>query len=158
MSSRRLKHCTRAPSALLVGVGSIQSHRLTFKKKSQDGSGKCDAQITCNPRDRVFGVIWEIPPGEKKQLDSKEGLGHGYAEKTVDVTVGSQTISAVMYYATDPDEDVSLRPYHWYKRHVIVGAREHRLPEEYIACLETVPSIDDQDADRIAKETALYEG
>ena len=48
MFSRRLKHSTRVPSAEVVGVGSIKGYRLTFDKRSNDGSGKCDAEATTN--------------------------------------------------------------------------------------------------------------
>jgi cation transport regulator ChaC len=156
MLSRRFKHSTRVPSARLVGVGSIQGYRLTFDKRSTSGSGKCDAEATGNLDDRVHGVVYEIPRDEKRRLDRVEALGQGYAEKIVEVSLAGRPVSAIMYYATD--KDISLKPYHWYKAHVLAGAQEHGLPDEYIASLERVQSIDDPDAGRTARETAILNG
>jgi hypothetical protein len=97
--------------------------------------------------------VYEIPREEKRRLDRVEGLGHGYAETTVDVTVGLDTIRAVMYYATDKDR--SLIPYHWYKAYVIAGAQEHTLPQDYIDLVEQMPSMDDPDVARSTREAAI---
>lgn len=153
MLSRRLKHKSRVPSAEVVGVGFIEGHRLTFDKMSTDGSGKCDAEATGSHGDRVYGVIYEIPREEKSRLDRVERLGHGYAETTIDATVGSDRVTALMYYATSKDS--SLSPYHWYKGYVEAGAHEHHLPGEYVAAIAEVQSIDDPDAARSAREKAL---
>ena len=59
-----------------------------------------------------------------------------------------------MYYATDIDP--SLRPYHWYKRHVLIGARENNLPAEYIEHIEAIEAIDDPDKQRCSREIAIY--
>jgi gamma-glutamylcyclotransferase len=41
-----------------------------------------------------------------------------------------------------------LRPHSWYKRFVLEGARQHRLPEGYIASIEAVPDAEDPNKDR----------
>lgn len=153
MLSRRLKHSTRVPSARVVGVGWIQGYSLTFDKCSDDGSGKCDAELSPDLDTCVYGVVYELPSTEKQVLDRVEALGHGYEEKTVEVNISGRTVSAVMYYATEKDR--SRRPYHWYKSYVLAGAIEHALPEEYIASIKRIQSIDDPDFNRAAKETAI---
>ena len=67
----------RCPSAKVIGMGYIEGRRLTFDKLSQDGSGKCDAELTNRPTDRVYGVIFEIALTEKDALARAEGLGKG---------------------------------------------------------------------------------
>jgi hypothetical protein len=134
------------PSASRTAVGYICGHRLTFDKRSIDGSGKCDAQATSDSKDKVYGVVYEIDPVEKATLDRVEGLGHGYAEKVVEVNCGTTIRPVCMYYATS--KDLSLRPYHWYKAYVLAGARENSLPLEYIKMIERFPSVQDPDARR----------
>ena len=89
------------------------------------------------------------------KLDQKEGLGNGDEEKKVIVELnGGKTIEAFSYYATNIDPQ--LKPFHWYREHVVRGARENRLPEEYIQLIESIESIADPDDVRHEKELAIY--
>ncbi|MBT8130344.1 MAG: gamma-glutamylcyclotransferase [Gammaproteobacteria bacterium] len=147
--SRRIQSATVLSSACLAG------HCLRFRKKSVDGSAKCDIEHTQAGGDRVHGVIYEIPVREKTVLDRYEGLGNGYEDRQVSVVVpGGDTIIANTYFATHID--ASLKPFHWYKEHVLRGAREHVLPDEYIAAIEAVHAIDDPDMDNHAAELSIY--
>ncbi|MBV8613701.1 MAG: gamma-glutamylcyclotransferase, partial [Acetobacteraceae bacterium] len=127
-----------------------------FDKPGLDGSGKCDAEATLVPQDRVYGVVYEIDSSQKPQLDKAEGLGRGYAQKDVEVISGEAVLSAVTYYATRKDR--SLRPYRWYKEYVIAGARENSLPPEYIGLIERIDSIEDSDSRRAERARALLHG
>jgi gamma-glutamylcyclotransferase len=151
MLSKRLR--ARVPSAVRRGIGYICGHRLTFDKRSTDGSGKCDAEGTLVPEGRVYGVVYEIDSDQKAQLDRAEGLGHGYAQKNVEVISGEATLRAVTYYATCKDS--SLQPYHWYKEYVLAGARENSLPAAHIKLIESIESVDDSDAPRAARAQAV---
>ena len=151
MSSRRLK--ARVPSARVIGPGVLPGHRLAFHKVSKDGSAKCD--ILPSGSDRVQGVLFEIDEAEKPLLDRAEGLGDGYEQKTVDVLLPSAvTERAFTYFATRVD--AGLQPYSWYKRHVLEGAREARLPPAYIEMLEQFEAVEDPDREREARELAIY--
>lgn len=44
--------------------------------------------------------------------------------------------------------DDSLRPYDWYKALVLAGAREQKLPPEYVVGIENVGAIKDPDTAR----------
>ncbi|MDX1459036.1 MAG: gamma-glutamylcyclotransferase family protein [Marinobacter sp.] len=152
MSHRRLQ--ARVPSARFVTTAELRAHRLRFHKAAMDGSAKCDAEETGNPEDRVLGVVYEIDDAEKPDLDRHEALGRGYDEKHVELISGKGLLGAWMYYATRINE--SLYPFHWYKDHVLTGAREHGLPADYVAEIETVISIDDPRPGRHARELAIY--
>lgn len=141
MYTRRLR--ARVPSTKPIGLGYLPRHRLTFDKVSKDGSGKCDAEFTNNDQDGVWGVLFSIDSTETKLLDDAEGLGHGYDEKPVTVTVGTQQVQTFLYYATKKRS--TLKPYDWYKAYVLFGAREHGLPKTYIAA--TIKPVD-ADKDR----------
>lgn len=153
MSMKRLRD--RVPSARPVGMAVLPGHELRFHKKGKDDSGKCDAFITGRHEHAVVGVLYEMDASEKPCLDRKEGLGDGYEEKTVEVTVPSgQTVEAITYYATQTDP--ALKPYAWYKHHVLTGALENGLPDGYIERIHHVESIRDPDARRHQREMAIY--
>ena len=153
MSTPRIKHRTRSATAIATAL--LYEHSLRFHKKSVDGSAKCDIMHTRNPDDIVYGVVYEMLASEKQILDQIEGLGSGYDEKHVSVILpqGAE-LEVVTYFATDID--ASLRPYHWYKEHVIRGAREHALPDEHIAAIESITSITDPDQDNHLIELSIY--
>lgn len=154
MSLARLRK--RVPSAQFVAVGTLVAHKLAFHKISKkDSSGKCDAHYTGSPKDNVVGVVYDVSDAEKPNLDRAEGLRAGYDEKQVEVvTSEGLTLKAQMYFATNVD--ASLKPYHWYKKHVLVGAQENSLPLDYIAQIEAVESENDPDREKCERELAIY--
>lgn len=152
MSQRRLQ--ARVPSARVVTVAELPAHRLRFHKSARDGSAKCDAEETGKPEDRVIGVVFEIADHQKPDLDRHEALGFGYDEKQVELITREGNLQAWMYFATRINN--SLKPFHWYKDHVLIGARENGLPADYIAQIEVVESIDDPKRKRHDRELAIY--
>ena len=154
MSSRRL--LARTPSARFLGVAHLHGHRLKFHKYSRvDGSAKCDARYSGVPADRVIGVLFEIDASEKPMLDRAEGLGAGYEEAEVAVRRGNgEIVLAQVYVATDIVVD--LRPWDWYRAHVLAGALEHGLPDDYVDAIRAIPFATDPDAPRRRRELAVY--
>lgn len=154
MSTARLR--ARVPSARVLGPGRLPGHALRFHKSSEaDGSAKCDACHTADAGDTVQGVVFRIDPGERPHLDRAEGLGVGYAVKEVAVHLdGGDRVAAFTYYAVAIDP--RLRPYHWYKEHVLRGALEHGLPEPYVEVIRAVESCSDPQAERHRRELAIY--
>lgn len=153
MSIARLRD--RVPSAKKVELVILYEHQLMFHKKSKDGSGKCDAYETGNKADYVIGILFIINPDEKHKLNDCEGLGNGYEEKEVIVRLESgDTHKAFTYYATDINPD--LKPYDWYKEHVVRGAQENNLPPDYIAMIMNVESVPDPEKSRENKEMSIY--
>lgn len=103
----------------------------------------------------VLGVVFDLPESEKPALDRFEGVGQGYEVRTVTVTlVGGQDIKVFTYWATKIDP--RLKPYHWYKHHVLHGARTAGLSDRYIARIEAVESIEDPNADRHRRQMNMY--
>ena len=155
MSSARL--LARVPSARIYSTAILVAHDLRFHKKSKDGSGKCDAFHTGNPRDQINGVVFEIDVTGKRVLDRLEGLGIGYDEKEVALMAGDgQAFRALTYYDTIIDE--TLKPYHWYKHHVLAGALENGLPEVYVNSIRAVETIADPNQQRHELEMGIYAG
>ena len=152
MSHARL--CARIQQASSIGVYSLARHQLRFHKAGTDGSAKCDAYFTDSTDHLMEGVLFEIEETAIEILDRVEGLGAGYGRKTVTVFDGRQTLEALTYFATELDP--SMRPFTWYKEHVLVGAREAGLSPGSIAGIEAVQAIRDVDRDREHRELAIY--
>lgn len=153
MSLQRLSK--RISSTKFMNTARLYEYELKFHKKSYTKSGKCDVAYTGNEEHVVHGVVFEIDEDDKKALDGYEGCGSGYEEKTVTLELpDGEKIEAFTYYATNIDP--SLRPFHWYKEHVVRGAKEHGLPDDYVRLIEQVESFDDPDKERHIKEMSIY--
>jgi hypothetical protein len=148
MSTRRLRD--RVPSCEFVTTAKLSRHQLRFQKWSKDKSSKCDAFYTGADTDFVWGVVFNISATEKTALDTAEGLGGGYNEKTVDlITATGEHLRAITYYADKSAIVKDLSPYTWYKDLVLNGASEHGLPADYIALsIKPVTATKDPDANR----------
>ncbi len=154
MSSRRL--AARVSGALALGSAILEGHELRFHKRGQDGSGKCDIYEVGGEESRVFGVLFTLPAADKATLDGIEGLGAGYEEKVVSIIdKDERRRQAVTYYATDIT--YALQPFCWYRHHVIVGAQEFQLPQDYVQAIATVPYVSDSDDARRAREMSIYQ-
>jgi hypothetical protein len=143
-------------TARRVAVATLYGHELRFHKVGQDSSGKCDAYETGAEHDVVIGVVFDIEAADKAKLDAVEGLGHGYGEKTIGLlTESGQRLQALTYYALTIDP--GLKPFHWYKQHVLNGAIQAGLPDEYIhRTIRVVDSVDDDDRLRHTAELEIY--
>jgi AIG2 family protein len=154
MCTGRLRR--RVPSATFVQIAKLAGHAFRFHKRSTDDSGKGDAFKTGNPLDVVWGVIFNIDETQKPTLDEAEGLGSGYEEKTANVLdENGQPHVVVLYVASANTVDNSLRPYAWYKRFVVDGARQHRVPEEYVNGIVAMPDLEDPDPGRDRRNRAI---
>ena len=146
----------RVPSAEAIGVYTLPKHDLRFHKRSdKDGSAKCDAFATDDENDFVIGRVFNIAQNEESKLDKAEGLGNGYDKKNVRVFDDTGNfVDAFTYCATDIDK--TLRPYTWYKKHVVAGAKEGSLPDAYIKKIETVAADKDINRSREKRELSLH--
>ena len=154
MARERMR--ARVPSAEFLSVASLPGYTLKFHKPGKiGGTGKCDAAYTGKSEDRVLGALYSIRTSQLPELDRIEGLGHGYARKTVSVSTSSgESFSAETYIATICDP--SLHPLDWYKEHVLRGARAIGLPSDYVASIEAVAADVDPDKVRRAMELSIY--
>lgn len=123
MSSVRL--LARVPDAVPLGAARLDGWRLAFDKPSRDGSAK--ANIAPVVGAVVWGVTWSLPERAWSTLDAYEP---GYQRTECPVTDGAgQGWAAITYVYRGPVTDAP--PFDWYVEHLLVGAREHRLPDLY---------------------------
>jgi len=142
LSTKRIrKNCE---SAKAVHVGKVDKYKLDFGHHSTGWQGAV-ATITPDPREAVYGVIWEIEQKHKKSLDQQEGVHRKiYREITVEVAPITQKglgkkIRCVSYVLEqDKFQNGNHLPTPAYKDTIIRGAKEHRLPQVYIKRLESL--------------------
>ena len=148
MLTKKLKD--RCPSAVKIDVCRTKEYTLKFHKVSSDDSGKGDMAKAESETDELYGVAFSIDKSEESNLDRAEGYGYGYEKKEIDVEgITKGPLRVWTYYATNIDPE--LKPYHWYKRQTVEGARENGLPEDYIKKIEAFESIQDTDEKRRTK-------
>lgn len=181
MCSPRL--AARVPSARFVRRGYLSGFTLRFHKRGRlDGSGKANMLRTGDDADRVWGVVWEIDPAHKPDLDRAEGLGAGYEEERVRVerpgkpetrdsvegrrasrgpdgsgAVDGASDEAWAYVASPDFIDDRLVPFGWYVDFVVAGAREHALPDPYVAAVARQERRRDPNQERRRRNRRILE-
>ena len=132
----------RCPGARLVGCGEARGYRLDFFKRSKDGSGKAMPRAVDDNKQRLHGLLFEIPVKERGDLDKAEGEGYGYDRQEdfpIHLAGDGTKLDVTTYIANSKYIDVALKPFDWYLALVIAGARQHGLPEAYIENMCSVP-------------------
>ena len=145
----------RAPSAELVGVTKHPNHSLTFHKRSNDGSSKCNMFNSVS--DLIYGAIYKLNPEHKDELDRFEGEGYGYIDNLITLEHNDDEYTCFTYLAQQSHIASDLKPYHWYKKLVILGAQYLQFPDSYISSIEAVESIEDPDTTRRKEKDELIE-
>ena len=101
-------------------------------------------------------MLFKIHRAEKDELDAFEGLGLVYTD--LEVTVYDQNNEPKQAITYVPlSEDKGLLPWDWYKHHVVSGAYEFDLPQDYIKQLEAVEAMPDSNQARKDRELEIYD-
>jgi len=153
MAAERLS--SRVPAARKYVNAELARYCLRFHKASADGSGKCDVVLSDSPDAVVYGVLFSLHDADLVTLDRIEGSGYRRIYTDV-VTATGTVLRAATYVATKTQ--AGLRPYSWYREHVLRGAIANGLPAAWIAKLEAVACDEDPDRARHAREIAIYAG
>jgi hypothetical protein len=147
----------RVSSATLLGMNKVGGHRLTFHKRGKDGSSKCNLLHTGVESDLVYGAIYKVHPEHKPVLDGFEGKGHGYTDEQIRLRHEGREYTCFTYVAQRSHIVDELRPYHWYKQLVVLGARYLQFPDSYVSSIESVESMQDRDEARRRLHDTLIE-
>ncbi|MGB5053368.1 MAG: gamma-glutamylcyclotransferase family protein [Nitrospirales bacterium] len=145
----------RVPSAELLDVVELRSYRLAFQKRGQDGSSKCNLARTGEESDEVYGGIYQIDSAHKPVLDRFEG--NGYHDSQLTVEFHGQEYSCLIYLAQPSYIEHSLKPFHWYKELIVLGARHLRFPDAYVRSIESIESVEDPDQESRMQHQKLIE-
>ena len=128
----------RVPSANLLDVIELDKHRLAFHKKSQDGSSKCNLVCTGEESDGVYDAIYQMDSAHKQALDCFEGNGNGYHHSQLTEELHGKEHSCFTYFAQQSYIENDLKPYHWYKDLVVLGAKHLQFPNAYVRSIELI--------------------
>ncbi len=116
------------------GAARLADHRLSFRKRGRDGSGK--ACFEAAPGESLWGALYRLSTDQFALLD---GFEPGYRRIPVSLTnARGEALSAETYLAEAFTDDPT--PYDWYLALMIEGAREHGLPKPWCAHLARFPS------------------
>jgi hypothetical protein len=141
MLSRRLRQ--RAPSAAVLGAAELRGYALRFRKLGRDGSAKADVVPADGASSIVHGVAFAVDAADLLRLD---GFESGYRRALHPVRCGGRSVEAQVYFALPERIDERRLPHLWYRDLVVAGAREHGLPEEYVARIARHPVLESEHA------------
>jgi len=147
----------RVGFARFIDVVRLSHYQMLFQKRGMDASGKCNLVHTRREADVVFGAVYQIDPGHKPALDAFEGLGKGYFESRLTITLSGQEYPCFTYAAQPSYIVNNLKPYHWYKHLVVLGAKHCNFPEAYVRSIEVIESVEDSDEARREQHQRLIE-
>ena len=127
MSSARL--LARVSGAAALGRAHVSGWSLRFNKRGRDGTGK--ANLVPAPGALCWGVAWTLPDDAWPRLDRFEP---GYERHTFRLqrSAGDE-IDAQAYLHACPPAAPSIAPSDTYLDHLLNGALEHDLPDDYVA-------------------------
>ena len=127
MSTARL--AARVSDPVTVGSAHLIDWQLAFNKPGRDGTGK--ANLVPAAGARVWGVAWTLPEDAWPVLD---GFEPDYERSVLRLLQpDGRALHAHVYLYACPADTPSIRPSRDYLDHLLAGATEHGLPEEYIA-------------------------
>lgn len=136
----------RIPTSVLLGVAELSGYQLQFHKRGGDLSAKCNAVFTGQSHHLLLGALYQMSAREKPLLDEIEG--EGYAVESVEIRMAGRLHRAFAYIAEEHFIDNQLKPFHWYKEFVRLGAEYHDFPHHYIDLIRTIDSMDDHNLER----------
>ena len=135
----------RCPLAKFVCRAKLPAYRLAFTIK--DAERRCGvADVLPDKSKDVWGVVYEFPDNELKNLDKKEGYKPDRPNEQNEYTREDHYVwregdakqaLLVALYRGHPQLDPPL-PNDDYKNLIVNGAKHWKLPAEYIRELESV--------------------
>jgi cation transport regulator ChaC len=111
----------------------LPGFRLAFNKRGS--RGEVFANIVPEAGNETWGVIYLCDPRAIEELDVHEGVGKGHYEHTA-VTVfddSGKAYEALTYVACKESVCNPGQPSEAYLSTIVTGARQHALPEAYVA-------------------------
>jgi len=114
----------------------LPGFRLAFNKRGSNG--EVYANVLPEPGQVVWGVIYLCNRAILREMDRHEGVSGGHYERLAVqvVTEQGEQGEAVTYVAGDKFVCPEGIPSDNYLTRIVSGARQHRLPEDYIRQIE----------------------
>ncbi len=113
----------------------LEGWRLAFNLTDTETGGRVVASLAAEAGCRTYGVVYRLPRAALAALDAFEEVPERYRRETFWVQpLGRRARQAALVYLGQPRWTVAERePEREYLDTVLRGAREHGLPDEYVA-------------------------
>jgi len=171
LSSERIR--VQNPSAKFVATALLKGYRLSFNSHSTRwrGSPATIVKTDDDADDGVYGVLWELDLDHLSTLDDQEGVCRNVYQRLMvsvlpitkddhenddDFEDAAAVVEAFTYQLCSHRCNLAeeeARPSSTYKQVIVRGAREHQLPDHYLAKLEAIQ--DNGDDHHVDLKTAL---
>ena len=125
----------RCPGAKPAGRARLPDYRLAFTRYSTKRKGGV-ADIVPEPGAEVWGALYEVDETHLASLDQHEGVPRSYRRETILVFDDDAQEREVFTYIAN--RTGRFAPSRMYLDLIVTGAREHKLPEAYVAAIEQV--------------------
>ncbi len=119
----------RCPGGSFLKPAVLEGYRFVYDGYSVTRQGST-ANIVKSETESVRGALFEITEKDKLALDSHEGYPKEYDRKVIEVRDAGGVAHAAMTYFR-PGRALG-KPHPDYERVVLDGARDSKLPEDYI--------------------------
>jgi hypothetical protein len=140
-----------------LGALALPGWMLRFDKRGADGSSKANLRAAPGSDETAWAVAYRLHRSQYRTLDRFEGCGSGYESFFIRISIGDRNHDALAYLAPSHWIANAMRPFDWYLRLVMEGARFHEFPAGYIERIESTPSIEDHDAERARRHLSQIE-
>merc|ERR1712062_321840 len=127
-------------SAEFVGVGKVANFKLEFFRYSDRWRG-ATATINETELETVIGCVWTMLTSDIEHIDAQEGVPQNVyrpIELEVEMLENGERIKCRSYQIVDTTEPGL--PSDAYKGVIVSGAKQNKLPEDYIKKLESIES------------------
>jgi gamma-glutamylcyclotransferase len=128
----------RCPGARFLKPVVLEGYRFVYDGYSVPRQGST-ANIVNSETESVRGGLFEITEKDRLDLDAYEGYPNAYERKDVEVVDAEGNVyRAMTYFRTGR---ALAKPHPDYEKVVLEGARDCRLPEDYIEKYLRVPRL-----------------
>lgn len=136
-----IQMATRCPDAELVGIGTLEDHKLTFRGRYK-GVANIDP---CKGR-TVPIVLWKITEDCEVALDQYEGYPRLYEKKEIKVKVKDKLKKAMVYVMTEEYIHMPSKPTDYYYGVIAQGYADNEidiqpLEEALSECIKEVEQL-----------------
>lgn len=126
----------KCPGHTLLGPALLPGFRLAFTRRSvRTGTGVADVVPADGPG--VWGVLYELGDADLEALDLKEGSGWAYRRMPVRVQGLDGSEYTAFTYAVIDKQSPEVTPAPDYLEGLINAGRRRRLPDAYVAQIES---------------------
>jgi len=124
-------------------IAQVPRHSLVFPRYFPPRkTGLASIVRSLERQDEVWGVTIDVSGQDLSRLDHYKGIPNRYHRRNIYVQDRGGLKYAAFTYAVSVPEKEPSRPSTELKELMLAGARERNLPANYIAFLESLPTLD----------------